>query len=1414
MNNNYIIKDSDVNPFISFNEKDLKLIPSFDSVSEFRPSLDKVEFSIYNEQGVLEYIDYNYTGYSITSGYNSNTEIASELNIDPGQDLINEKFEQGAYNVVYNFLREKLNTSPDSLLFIQQISSDRTELRLASNIFSNEEIEATTNSFIAELNGSPFFEDFYLNFGNNILSIATNIALDDSNEEQYTIIVKLYDPLPSQISLKDTLWVVLQTAEVISFNIEFTPKVIQPSPPLFIKGPNLDLKIKDEVNNSNIYQSLNTLTSTILTSSKNELKSILNNKGIEIDVNYEDFNDFTYFSSATTRLENFYYKTKQITDYQEEINIILSDITGSTSSSLAVSSSLGVLQNNITNIIENFDGYDNFLYYTSGSDYTWPKSNTSPPYVLETTGSTSLINWYGQKITPNSAPTGVLGSASLYDENNSDRLVNTLPSFVKDDPINGPYFLFVDMIGQHFDVFWTYTKAIEDRYDGDNRLNKGISKDLVADAIRSMGVNLYQNNFSTNDLYSSFVGVNASGSLLPPTGSEIIENYVTASSDITKLDDVNKETYKRIFHNLPFLLKTKGTVTGLRALINCYGVPDTILRISEFGGKDVDNSNDWDYYQNKFNYALFISGANPAPVNNERSNFVKIPWSAVNTKWGSSEFPGGTTPSNLFFRFKPESKPTSSLDTMVASWVNPYLVLEYTGSQSSGSYSGSIASASSNFATMHFITSSTGDKAFSVTAPFYDGNWWSVDLAVSYSADNPGGHLRVANSIYEGHDGFKIGYTASNEGNLTEYSDWNSSNLFIPGIIQARNVGSTTYNTLTGSYQEIRYYNITQSEEVFHDYVMNPYSIEGRHYSSSANNLIFRAPLGSDLITDTGSLISTHPKVTGSLLLITSSFTNNSNYSISSSQLEGYANSNFVPQTEFIYYDQPAVGIKNRVSEKIRSVDNILPSGDVLTPYRTIQQRYPQSESYTRDVNYIEVAYSPQNEINDDINSSMGYFNIGEYIGDPRQISSSNTSYPDLNKLRDDYFQKYYKTYDWKDYIRLIKYFDNSLFKMLKDFVPAKSSITTGVVIKQHLLERNKQKPPIVSYTNNQYSGSIYSSSVIGNIEGGAAGVFNYVNISGSGITSSVSPQLTQSWAYGVSGPSGTFTLTQSSQDEFYNGELSGSDEIATDGVFLKNNPYATPSTDINTYNIKVFRGDGSDNRGQNTDQIVSEADMLVSNEYINYPGLTFNCIRNVPNAPSVYLEKGEMSNILQSYSNLDSLGLNQQAYLLLAQFSGSDSYNGDPYNKYYASSSLEYSDYDTILLPSFQTQNNGGNAFYSFYSRMNYGSHVKVQAFSDPSRYLIFRFSSSSFHDFGLGTTYNENSNGDTYAFNNWVILSSGSVIQSQGEIGGNELVTMYIDNPQVPNNGILIRDFLDTSWSTPEGSLYLFYDTGSNLD
>jgi hypothetical protein len=57
-------------------------------------------------------------------------------------------------------------------------------------------------------------------------------------------------------------------------------------------------------------------------------------------------------------------------------------------------------------------------------------------------------------------------------------------------------------------------------------------------------------------------------------------------------------------------LKAKGTLPALRALITSYGIPDTILRIKEYGGKDKVNTNDWDYWQNEFNYAYKQNGDN------------------------------------------------------------------------------------------------------------------------------------------------------------------------------------------------------------------------------------------------------------------------------------------------------------------------------------------------------------------------------------------------------------------------------------------------------------------------------------------------------------------------------------------------------------------------------------------------------------------------------------------------------------------------------------------------------------------------------------------------------------------------------------------------------------------------------------
>ena len=205
----------------------------------------------------------------------------------------------------------------------------------------------------------------------------------------------------------------------------------------------------------------------------------------------------------------------------------------------------------------------------------------------------------------------------------------------------------------------------------------------------------------------------------------------------------------------------------------------------------------------------------------------------------------------------------------------------------------------------------------------------------------------------------------------------------------------------------------------------------------------------------------------------------------------------FVTNKEFIYQDQVVAGMKNRITEKVILKSGSLAEapygyrigvtdrdGDVLpeqgritasalSPMRSLQQFSYTSQSYTPNVNYLEVAFSPSNQINDDINAQLGYFNIGDYIGDPRFISSSDKTYPDLDRLRDAYFEKYYNSYDVRDFIRLIKYFDNSLFKMIKDFTPARTSLASGVVVKQHILERNRQRPAVVTSSFENLSGSV-----------------------------------------------------------------------------------------------------------------------------------------------------------------------------------------------------------------------------------------------------------------------------------------------------------------------------------------------------
>tara|TARA_B110000285_G_scaffold34461_1_gene36626 strand:+ start:7568 stop:10867 length:3300 start_codon:yes stop_codon:yes gene_type:complete len=556
----------------------------------FNVLTDILQGYVYDNNG--SYID------SITTGYKVEGEIdgtsTNTLILDPGVDAVGNGYTQGTYQLQYNYLNPLLTNN--IALYIVEISLDRTELRVNSRSLNNLQLLAATQTIQADLNDTNTFEGYYLDFGQNQLEFAVNVGYLNNS-----ILIKLYQPLPTTIGTGNNFNVYNKISDSSLYSVTFPQEEIALPAAKYLRGPNTNLRIKTQTNNTTVYKDILTLTSGSTSGITNQLNSVLAENRAELNTDYTDYSNFSFFSSANTRLTNFNYKATQLETFSSQI----ATLNAVTNVPLAeISASKGYYQNQIESITKNFDGYDYYLYYNSSS-YAWPKQNSTPPYTLYSYTSSEATNWLNTQSN----------TAIAYDRENRNNLFEIFPSYITDDTANAQFQLFSELTAQMFDEIWLYTKALENRQDGDNRLGGGISIDLVADALESYGVDLYASTLSDSDAFTSLLGLTSTGGTLPPTGSELITTYVTSSAETTPFNEAQKLIYKRIYHNLPYLLKKKGTVAGLRVLLNCYGIPDTILRISEFGGKDK-NANTWDYWYSQFNYAFQTSG----------SGYISTPW--------------------------------------------------------------------------------------------------------------------------------------------------------------------------------------------------------------------------------------------------------------------------------------------------------------------------------------------------------------------------------------------------------------------------------------------------------------------------------------------------------------------------------------------------------------------------------------------------------------------------------------------------------------------------------------------------------------------------------------------------------------------------------------------------------------------
>ena len=1071
-------------PFINQDYKinDESLLNSLNINKEFGLPEDRVEVHVISPSGEVLNSVYDFKNYT-TRQTIQGTSLYDQVELDPKADLESFGIDLGKYEVVYNFYRQLFFSTPATPFFISEISQDRTEIKISNNSISYTDLGQAYLTFISERNSRAFYSDFLLNFGDNKTIIGVNIAFDNSNESYASLYIKLYEPLPSNYVLKNTFWIVESISEpyVFEVNTEFIAESTPDTTPL--RGPNINIGLVEKANLTTPYLNLSSLLSSNVSSSYQQLQSWLEEKSVEITIDYTDFNNFVHFSSARERLENFKYKLTQIQSLQSDINNI-NNLSVSSSRTYTSASVLN-LQNQLNTLIEKFDGYEYFLYYESGS-YSWPKSGSVKPYTnLAPTDPESLV-WFGSTDYTSPYYGGAVINADNYDIENKNYLWNNFPEFVKEDSQNANLELFSSMLGQHYDYIWTYIKDITDLQVADNRVDYGISKDLVADTLRNFGIKLYTNSRNQEDLYLSLLGIDANNSTLPSTGSYLIDTYVTASSNTIPDNDIVKETYKRIYHNLPYLLKTKGTRKGLRALINCFGITDTILKVREYGGnrKDLDTI---EQLTPKFNYSLNLSG----------SSYARLPFRPSYKQYldtGLSIFPD-----TIEYRFKLNSTyPTQSI--LESNYKHIKII------QDSGS-----------FGNVSFGLSDGNNFIYStpINIPIYNDDWWVLNLTRETGSLD-------ANSLST--------YTTTNTytltiGNKNDYGIQylNSSSITIDGATQSNynlygwntvenlNIGNRNlYYPTSASIQEVRVWIDSIPSSNFRDHILNPIAYPENSVTGSYDKLIFRYPFGSELDNIiTGTYTSVHPAKTAS-------FGDGSSTIRSTMFLINTLTANYLDNHETFLVNTPNLGSITEIDDKVRIATPNLVPGDVLTPYISIQK--PEIYPYTTDLNVVEVAISPQDSINEDIIAQLGSFNIDEYIGDPR-LDASN-SYPALTDLRNFYFKKYTSSQNVFDLIKLLSYFDNSLFKMIKDFVPAKANLSTGLVINTNILERNKiaRHEPVMTFVN--HSGSIETAFITGS----------------NGLDEIYNTAYTSSTTY----ISGSITKYNNDSRELFTGELGG----------------------------------------------------------------------------------------------------------------------------------------------------------------------------------------------------------------------------------------------------------------------------------
>jgi hypothetical protein len=990
-----------------FTDADLKILPHSFLIPDDPDIISNTNSQVHIYSFYGDYIAGNHN-----AGYVIHDVGSNSLLVDLAETFRDANIRRGSYIIVINLLKFVWGNPEQSVVIVQEISPDRTELKLKvpSGVFGTSEYSEFLST-VDSLSSDDTLNNLVIDFGFNRISKIVKVRID--NTDPTIIYLKLYKPLFDDIGEKNTGYFALEVidpyVDTVILTAEVKPQVVRQ-----LRGANYDLDVDEWTSNATVYKSWDDLLNTdALTTQRLIDLTISGSASARLNIDYTDFGNFIFYSSAEERVKNFYYKIGKIEEYQANIDVLQASTASITD---FISGSVLENQRRIDNIRSAFDHFERWLYYEdtgslfthdiSGSITPYPKYLSDGKYVLHHSTSSIVLNWYN----------GLVASASYYDQHNMNRLWWSIPEHIVMDSGNSDYVTFVEMVGQHFDNLYMYVKALTDINTHDEHPERGISSDLLWHRAKSFGWKL-QNTRQVSDLWKYKGGFDSDGKY-EHTGSLF---SVSGESQ-------THQVWRRILNNLPYLLKTKGTARSVKALMSIYGIPQTLISIKEYGGPAKSN-NKPQWIENRYAYALNFEG----------NQYVKI----GRSKYYAFTSASGYLPQTHEFRFSTTySGSAMTLFSLGSSGTGNWELvlshsLQYTGT---GSYSGSY--------TYGKLVWNLGGAATisSDYMPLYDGDMWTVrlwtDNAITDATTTATFNLEVARAL-DCTDGRYINsssaeFTISSSAALNLFR--NSDMVYLGSDGES---GGNAVNGFSGSIQFYKEYYCDIGKEIFDDHVLNPGAYHLANPTSSFDYLYRYFPLGGDVIrydhTSVTYVSSSQPNRN------ITHYTSASFFNFTGGQSDQYRH---FRETYYIY--TPSIGGENIRNNKIRIEASKLLKD--LSP--SSRSERSQFDFAPVDTNRLAIVFSMADQVNRDIFNQFGFDELDHWIGDPEYEFESE--YSELKRFANNYFKKYTQKNDINAFIRLLSLYDYTFFEQIKQLIPARADLITGILVEPNILERSK----------------------------------------------------------------------------------------------------------------------------------------------------------------------------------------------------------------------------------------------------------------------------------------------------------------------------------------------------------------------